>query len=95
MQRSYSRQCFLSYRLQLHHAVDLDKGVLYLGKELVFLVAVPRIYKNCKEFVFVYHRSWPVLERYFLNGTKGSNNLCYQFFSLINDILRSVIVDLS
>jgi len=67
MQRSYSRQCFLPYRLQLHDAVDLDKGVLYLGKELVFLVAVPRIYKNCKEFVFVYHRSWPVLERYF-NG---------------------------
>lgn len=48
-------------------AVDLNEGVLYLLKELSFLVAVPSIYKNCEEFVVVYHRSWPVLERYF-NG---------------------------
>ena len=27
-----------------------------------------------------------------LNGTKGSNNLGYQFFILINGILRGVIV---
>ena len=48
-------------------AVDLNEGVLYLLKELAFFVAVPSIYKSCNEFVFVYHRSWPVLERYF-NG---------------------------
>ena len=48
-------------------AVDLNEGVLYLLKELSFLVAVPSIYKNCKEFVAVYHRPWPVLEKYF-NG---------------------------
>lgn len=46
-------------------AVDLKEGVLYLLKELAFFVAVPSIYENCKEFVFVYHRPWPVLERYF------------------------------
>lgn len=49
-------------------AVDLNEGVLYLLKELAFFVAVPSIYKDCKEFVFVYHRSWPVLENYF-NGS--------------------------
>lgn len=48
-------------------SVDLSEGVLYLLKELAFLVAVPSIYENCKQFVFVYHRSWPVLEKYF-NG---------------------------
>ena len=47
--------------------VDLKEGVLYLLKELAFLVAVPSIYENCKQFVIVYHRSWPVLERCF-NG---------------------------
>ena len=48
-------------------AVNLNEGVLYLLKELAFFVAVPSIYKSCNEFVFVYHRSWPVLEKYF-NG---------------------------
>lgn len=34
-------------------------------KELAFLAAVPNIYENCEEFDFVYHRSWPVLEKFF------------------------------
>ena len=53
------------------NAVDLKEGVLYLLKELAFFVAVPSIYEDCDEFVFVYHRSWPVLERYFGGGYDG------------------------
>ncbi|KAJ7374396.1 hypothetical protein OS493_007504 [Desmophyllum pertusum] len=45
-------------------AVDLKEGVQYVLKELAFFVAVPSIYENCEEFVFVYHRSWPLLERF-------------------------------
>ena len=45
--------------------VDLDEGVQYLLKELAFFLAVPNIYKDCNSFVFVYHRPWPVLERFF------------------------------
>ncbi|XP_078375110.1 uncharacterized protein LOC144658551 [Oculina patagonica] len=47
------------------NAVDLKEGVLYPLKELAFFVAIPNIYQNCDEFVFVYQRSWPVLEKYF------------------------------
>ncbi len=50
------------------NAVDLKEGVLYLLKELAFFVAIPSMYENCDEFVFVYHRSWPVLEKYFAGG---------------------------
>lgn len=60
-------RCLRNGREKGGDAVDLNEGVLYLLKELSFLVAVPSIYKNCEEFVVVYHRSWPVLERYF-NG---------------------------
>ena len=50
----------------------------------------PRLNFNTSEhFQIIYH------DQVILNGTKGSNNLCYQSFSLIDDILRSVIVDLS
>ena len=48
-------------------AVDLNEGVLYVLKAFAFLVAVPTIYKNCKEFVVVYNRPWPLVEKYF-NG---------------------------
>ena len=44
--------------------VDVEEGVLYLLKELAFVVSVPSIYKNCEEFVYVYHRPWPLLERF-------------------------------
>lgn len=46
---------------------DLEEGVKYLLKEVAFLEVVPSIYESCQEFVFVYHRSWPVLEKY-MNG---------------------------
>ena len=46
---------------------DLEEGVKYVLKELAFLVAVPSIYERCEKFVFVYHRPWPVLEK-FLDG---------------------------
>ncbi|KAJ7393358.1 hypothetical protein OS493_006329 [Desmophyllum pertusum] len=52
-------------------AVDLKEGVQYLLKELAFFVAVPSIYENCEEFVVVYHRSWPVLERFFAGCYDG------------------------
>ena len=44
--------------------IDVEEGVLYLLKELALFMSVPSIYENCKEFVFVYHRPWPVLERF-------------------------------
>ncbi|XP_068701931.1 cyclo(L-leucyl-L-leucyl) synthase-like [Montipora capricornis] len=49
------------------NALDLQEGEKYLLKELAFLEAVPNIYESCQEFVLVYHRSWPVLEKY-MNG---------------------------
>ena len=45
--------------------LDLEEGEKYLLKELAFLAAVPNIYEDCEEFVVVYHRSWPVLEKFF------------------------------
>lgn len=50
---------------QTENKVDLDEGVQYLLKELAFFLAVPNIYADCESFVFVYHRPWPVLERFF------------------------------
>lgn len=47
--------------------LDLQEGEKYLLKELAFFAAVPNIYESCQEFVFVYHRSWPVLEK-FMDG---------------------------
>lgn len=61
------------------NAVDLKEGVLYLLKELAFFVAIPSIYENCDEFVFVYHRSWPVLERYFAGGYDDIEKLSLGF----------------
>ncbi|XP_028412176.1 uncharacterized protein LOC114534939 [Dendronephthya gigantea] len=54
-------------------AIDLDEGVKYLLKELAFLSVICYIYEGCEEFVVVYHRPWPVLERYF-DG--GYDNIC-------------------
>ncbi|XP_031571880.1 uncharacterized protein LOC116305998 [Actinia tenebrosa] len=45
-------------------AIDLEEGVKYLLKELAFFDVLPKIHRNCEEFVFVYHRPWPVLEKY-------------------------------
>ena len=52
-------------------AVDLKEGVLYLLKELAFFVAVPGIYENFNEYVYLYHRPWPVLQKYFDGGYDG------------------------
>ncbi len=47
-------------------AIDLEEGVKYQLKELHFsLCMVGDIYESCEEFVFVYHRRWSVLEKYF------------------------------
>ena len=51
---------------------DLDEGLKYLLKELAILTVVPRIWKDCsEEFVLVYHRPWPVLERFFDGNYDG------------------------
>ena len=72
-------------------AVDLNEGVLYPLKELAFLVAVPSIYKNCKEFVFVYHRPWPVVEKYFNGCYDGTEKPSLGFcrFRMINENVES------
>ena len=46
---------------------NLEEGEKYLLKELAFFEAVPCVYESCQEFVFMYHRSWPVLEK-FIDG---------------------------
>ena len=51
--------------------LDLEEGVKYPLKELAFLAAVPSIYEDCEEFVLVYHRPWPVLEKFFDGGYDG------------------------
>ena len=48
-------------------AIDMAEGVQYLLKELAFLSVVSDIYETCETFVCVYHRPWPVLEK-FLDG---------------------------
>ena len=61
-------------------AIDMAEGVQYLLKELAFLSVVSDIYENCEKFVFVYHRPWPVLEKFFDGGydkiSRTSLGLC-------------------
>ena len=45
--------------------IDIEEGAKYLLEELAFLRAVPSIYENCDEFVFIYHRHIPLFEKYF------------------------------
>lgn len=52
--------------------LDLEEGVKYPLKELAFLTAIPRIYDRCEEFVLVYYRPWPVLEKFFDGGYDGT-----------------------
>ena len=49
-------------------AIDMAEGVQYLLKELAFLSVVSDIYENCEKLVLLYHRSWPVLEKFFDGG---------------------------
>ena len=44
---------------------DIEEGAKYVLKELAFFHSLSNIYERCERFVFVYHRSWPVLEKYF------------------------------
>ena len=48
--------------------IDLDEGVEYLLKELAFFSVIRDIYEGCEEFVLIYHRPWPLLEKYFDGG---------------------------
>lgn len=59
--------------------VDVEEGAKYLLKELAFFDVLPRMYKNCEEFVFVYHRPWPVLEKYFCGFYDGIAKPCLGF----------------
>ena len=59
--------------------IDLEEGVKYLFKELAFFSVVSQIYKNCEEFVFVYHRRWPVLEKYFDGEYDNISRPCLGF----------------
>ena len=45
--------------------IVIAEGAKYLLKELAFLNALSNIYEHCDRFVCVYHRPWPVLEKYF------------------------------
>ena len=62
--------------------IVLEEGVKYLLKELAFLSAVSDIYDNCEEFVFVYHRPWPVLEKYFDGRYDNIAKPCLGFYVL-------------
>ena len=48
--------------------IDMAEGVKYVLKELAFLSVVSDIYEGCEKFVFVYHRPWSVLEKFFDGG---------------------------
>ncbi|XP_046851827.1 uncharacterized protein LOC124445165 [Xenia sp. Carnegie-2017] len=48
--------------------IDLEEGVNYLLKELAFLSVVNNIYHCSESVVLVYHKRWPVLEKYFDGG---------------------------
>ena len=43
---------------------DIEEGAKYVLKEFAFLLSLSNIYERYERFVYVYHRSWPVLEKY-------------------------------
>ena len=59
--------------------IDLEEGVKYPLKELAFFSVVDQIYKNCEEFVFIYHRRWSVLEKYFDGEYDSISRPCLGF----------------
>ena len=49
------------------------------SKELAFFLEVPNIYTDYNNFVFVYHRPWPVLERFFAGFYNGVEKPSFGF----------------
>ncbi len=60
--------------------IDLEEGVKYPLKELAFFSVVGDIYESCEQFVFVYHRRWSVLEKYFDGRYDNVPRPCLGFF---------------
>ena len=58
------------------------------SKELAFFLEVPNIYTDCNNFVFVYHRPWPVLERFFGGFYNGVEKPSLGFV-VLNEIDRN------
>ena len=63
-------------------AIDLEEGVEYPLKELAFFSVVGEIYERCEEYVLVYHRPWPVIERYFDGKYDNVSRPCLGFYVL-------------
>ena len=63
-------------------AIDLEEGIEYLLKELAFLSVVSEIYERCEEYVVVYHRPLPVIERYFDGKYDNVSRPCLGFYVL-------------
>ena len=62
--------------------IDLEEGVQYVLKELAFFASVPSIYDGCSEWVLVYHRNWPLLEKFFGGYYDGVARPSFGFFVL-------------
>ena len=63
-------------------AIDVEEGVEYPLKELAFFSVVGDIYERCEEYVLVYHRPWPILERYFDGKYDNVSRPCLGFYVL-------------
>ena len=61
-------------------AFDVIEGAQYLLKELAFFLAMSSVYKDFQEFIFIYHRPWPVLEKLFNGHYDG---VCRDFMGFI------------
>ena len=65
-----------------NNAIDLEEGVKYPLKELAFFSVLADIYDNCEEYVFIYHRHWSVLERFFDGYYDNTPKPCMGFYVL-------------
>ena len=60
--------------------LNLEEGIQYLLKEIAFFSAIPYIYEDCQEFVFVYHRLSPVMEKFFNGCYDGTVRPYFSYF---------------
>lgn len=60
--------------------IDLEEGVQYPLKELAFFSVVSDIYESCEEFVLVYPRRCPVVERYFDGRYDNISRSCLGYY---------------
>ena len=60
--------------------LNLEEGIQHLLKEIAFLSAIPCIYEDCQELVFVYHRLCLVMEKFFNGCYHGTVRPYFNYF---------------